>query len=135
MNREVRMAAPLKITERRAGPVAVLEFSGHLVADEGASWCLQQVSLLVTAGWLNILVDLRNVTYMDSGGVGALVASFVHVSRRGGRLKLLCPSPRCARVLGISGLSAVFEVFENEEEALRSFAPPSISVPVTAGRR
>ena len=126
------MAAPLKITERRAGPVAVLEFSGHLVADEGACRCLQQVSLLVTAGWLNVLADLRNVSYMDSGGVGALVASFVHVSRRGGRLKLLCPSPRCSRVLGVSHLSEVFEVFENEEEALRSFAPPSISVPTRA---
>jgi anti-sigma B factor antagonist len=126
------MAAPLKIIERRAGPVAVLEMSGHLVADEGACRCLQQVSLLVIAGWLNVLVDLRNVTYIDSGGVGALVASYVHVSRRGGRLKLLCPSARAERVLTIAGLKGVFEVFETEAEALGSFAPPSVSVPVTA---
>ena len=126
------MAAPLKITERLAGPVAVLEVSGHLVADDGACRCLQQVSLLVTAGWLNILVDLRDVTYIDSGGVGALVASFVHVTRRGGRLKLLCPSPRAWRVLSISRLSDVFEVFSSEAKALESFAPPSVSVPVAA---
>ena len=126
------MAAPLKIIERRVGPVAVLEIRGHLVADDGACRCLQQVSLLVIAGWLNVLVDLRNVSYMDSGGVGALVASFVHVTRRGGRLKLLCPSPRVSRVLDISRLSDVFEVFENEEDALRSFAPPSVSEPVAA---
>lgn len=126
------MVAPLKITERRAGPVAVLEMSGHLVADDGACRCLQQVSLLVSAGWLNVLVDLRNITYMDSGGVGALVASFVHMTRRGGRLKLLCPSPRATRVLCISRLSEVFEVFEHEDEALESFAPPSITVPASA---
>ena len=127
------MTAPLKIAERRAGPVAVLEMSGHLVADEGACRCLQQVSLLVTAGWLNVLVDLRNVTYIDSGGLGALVASYVHVSRRGGRLKVLHPSARATKVLGISGLSEVFEIFETEEEAIQSFAPPSVSEPVGAG--
>ena len=122
------MTAPLKITERRAGPVAVLELSGQLVADEGACQCLQQVSLLVIAGWLNVLVDLRNVSYIDSGGVGSLVASFVHVSKRGGRLKILSPSPRASHVLDISGLDEVFEVYKNEEEAVRSFAAPAVSV-------
>jgi anti-sigma B factor antagonist len=124
------MTAPLKITERHAGPVAVLELSGQLIADEGACKCLQQVSLLVIAGWLNVLVDLRNVTYIDSGGVGSLVASFVHVSRRGGRLKILCPSARASRVLDISGLVEVFEIYEREDEALRSFAAPTVSVGV-----
>ena len=127
------MTAPLKVVERRAGPVAVLEMSGRLVADEGACKCLQQVSLLVSAGWLNVLVDLRHVTYIDSGGLGALVASYVHVSRRGGRLKLLCPSARATRVLDISRLDDVFEIFESEDEALGSFAPPSVSMPVAAG--
>lgn len=120
--------APLKITERHAGPVAVLELSGRLVADEGACLCLQQVSLLVIAGWLNVLVDLRNVTYIDSGGVGSLVASFVHVSKRGGRLKILSPSPRASHVLDISGLVDVFEVFDNEADALRSFAAPTVAL-------
>src|SRR3712207_4039498 len=124
------MTAPLKITERHAGPVAVLELSGHLVADESACRSLQQVSLLVVAGWLNVLVDLRNVTYIDSGGVGSLVASFVHVTRRGGRLKILAPSARASHVLDISGLVDVFEIFEDEEEALRSFAAPTVSVGV-----
>jgi anti-sigma B factor antagonist len=126
------MTAPLKITERRAGPVAVLEISGHLVADDGACRCLQQVSLLVIAGWLNVLVDLSRVTYIDSGGVGALVASYVHVSRRGGRMKLLCPSARASRVLTITRLSEVFEVFDTEDAALRSFAPPMVTAPAVA---
>jgi anti-sigma B factor antagonist len=122
------MTAPLKITERHVGPVAVLELSGRLVADEGACLCLQQVSLLVIAGWLNVLVDLRNVSYIDSGGVGSLVASFVHVSKRGGRLKILSPSARASHVLDISGLVDVFEVFASEEEALRSFAAPTVAL-------
>jgi anti-sigma B factor antagonist len=126
------MTAPLRILERHAGPVAVLELTGKLVADEGACKCLQQVSLLVIAGWSNVLVDLRNVTYIDSGGVGSLVASFIHVSRRGGRLKILSPSPRAAHVLDISGLANIFEIFDNEEEALRSFAAPSVSMALAA---
>lgn len=121
------MAAPLRISERHVGPVAVLELSGRLVADEGACECLQQVSLLVIAGWHHVLVDLRNVTYIDSGGVGSLVASFIHVSKRGGRLKILCPSPRASHVLDISGLCEVFEIFEREEDAIRSFAAPAVS--------
>ena len=126
------MSAPLRISERHVGPVAVLELSGQLIADEGACKCLQQVSLLVIAGWPNVLVDLRDVTYIDSGGVGALVASFVHVSRRGGRLKILSPSQRASHVLDISGLAGVFEIFEAEEEAIRSFAAPSVSMAVGA---
>lgn len=122
------MTAPLKINERHIGPVAVLELSGQLVADEGACLFLQQVSLLVIAGWLNVLVDLRNVSYIDSGGVGSLVASFVHVSKRGGRLKILSPSARASHVLDISGLVDVFEVFASQEDALRSFAAPTVAL-------
>jgi anti-sigma B factor antagonist len=68
------------------------------------------------------------VSYIDSGGVGSLVASFVHVSKRGGRLKILSPSARASHVLDISGLVDVFEVFASEEEALRSFAAPTVAL-------
>ncbi len=118
------MAAALVLAERRIGPVTLLEVSGHLVADDGDRVFMDRVAALVSAGCLNLLVDLRNVTYIDSGGIGSLVAMYLHVRGRGGRFKLLCPSSRACRVLQITHLDHVFEVFEREEDALRTFAAP-----------
>lgn len=118
------MTAALVLGERRVGPVTLLELNGRLVADDGDRVFTDRVMSLVSAGCRNILVDLKNVTFIDSGGVGALVAMYLHVTRRGGRFKILCPSRRACRVLQISHLDHVFEVFESEEEALSSFAVP-----------
>jgi anti-sigma B factor antagonist len=120
------MAAALELVERRIGPVTVLELSGRLITDGGDRRFSEQVAVLVSAGHVNVLVDLRDVTYIDSGGIGALVAMYLHVFKRGGRLKLLAPSERVYHVLEITGLLAVFEVFANESEAVRSFAMPSL---------
>jgi anti-sigma B factor antagonist len=124
--------AALNIIERRAGSATLLALSGHLVADEGDRAFTARVSMLVDAGRLNILVDLRGITYVDSGGVGALVAMYMTVLRRGGRLKLLRPSPRVWRVLRMTHLTNVFEIFEREEEALCSFGPLPIAIPADA---
>ena len=78
---------------------------------------------LVKAGRTRILVDLRNVTYIDSGGVGGLVGMFLHVYKRGGEMKLICPSQRARRVLKITKLLSVFEVFPTEEQGIASFVP------------
>jgi anti-anti-sigma factor len=121
---EVEMTSALVLSERRIGSVTLLEVSGHLVADDGDRVFMKRVTSLVGSGCLNLLVDLRNITYIDSGGVGALVAMYLHVRSRGGRFKLLCPSNRACRVLQITHLDHVFEVFEREEDALRTFATP-----------
>ena len=118
------MTSALALAERRIGPVTLLELTGHLVADDGARVFTRRVQSLVAGGCLNLLVDLRHVTYIDSGGVGALVAMYLHVRSRGGRFKLLCPSSRACRVLQITHLDHVFEVFKREEDALRTFAAP-----------
>lgn len=118
--------AALEVTERRLGPVTVVELTGRLVADDGDTSFSEHIMVLVAAGSTNLLVDLRRVTYMDSGGLGALVAMFLHVTKRGGRLKLLSPSQRVWRVLEITHLLHVFEVFEDDDEAVRSFAMPSV---------
>jgi anti-sigma B factor antagonist len=118
------MTAALVLGERRVGPVTLLELNGRLVADDGDRVFMDRVMSFVSSGCRNILVDLRNVTFIDSGGVGALVAMYLHVTRRGGRFKILCPSRRACRVLQISHLDHVFEVFGGEEEALNSFAVP-----------
>lgn len=119
------MATALAVSERRIGPVTLLEVSGRLIADDGDRIFIDRVTSLVRQGCLNVLVDLRNINFVDSAGVGALVAMYLHVTRRGGRLKLLCPSSRACRVLQITHLNHVFEVFQREDEALVSFTVPS----------
>src|SRR5262245_33745526 len=106
------MPAPLQITQRSAGGVAVLEIGGQIVADEGDAAFKAHVAALVAAGCHRVLLDLRNVAYMDSGGAGVLAATYIHVAKRGGSLKLLCPSERVCRVLQITHLLGVFEIFE-----------------------
>lgn len=121
------MSAALGILERRVGPVTILELSGWLVAYGGEEVFKEHVATLVRAGHLDVLVTMANITYIDSGGVGVLVGTLLHVTRRGGRMKLLEPSDRVARVLEITGLHRVFEVFEREEDGVASFAPPAVS--------
>lgn len=116
------MVAPLVISQRMVGDVTVLELSGHLVFDAGERTFREQVISLVKDGRTRILVELKNVTYIDSCGTGGLVAMLLHVLRRGGEMKLLCPSERAVRVLEISHLLTVFDVFQVEAEALASFA-------------
>jgi anti-sigma B factor antagonist len=116
------MTTCLDIVERRAKSVTILELAGRLVVDEGDRAFRDRVDALVRAGRTQLLVDLRNVNYVDSGGIGALVSKYLTVKNRGGQLKLLCPSGRACRVLGITGLLDVFEVFDSEPDALRSFS-------------
>ena len=115
------MSAPLRIAQRSIGEVVILELDGRLIVDEGDRVLSDHVKSLVTSGSRALLVDLKNVTYVDSGGIGALVALYTHVMRRGGRLKLLHPSPCATRVLHITHLESVFEMFDDEPSAIRSF--------------
>jgi anti-sigma B factor antagonist len=115
------MSVPLQLAERPAGDVVVLQLRGHLVVDGGDRALRERVRLLTALGKTSILVDLGDVSYIDSGGIGTLVQVFTEVVNLGGELKLLHPSWRSTRVLEITHLTSVFEIFEDEEEALRSF--------------
>lgn len=116
------MSTGLAIQERRVGPVTVLTLSGWLVAYHGDEALKDRVADLVRGGRADVVLDLSSLDYIDSGGVGVLVSTLLHVTRRGGRLKLLHPSERVARVLDITGLNEVFAIFAREDEALASFA-------------
>ena len=84
--------APLTITRRDVGPVVVLALAGRLKFDEEGDLLLrEQVAAAVASGDHNILLDLQGVRQMDSGGVGTLVAVYLHVAKRGGKLKLMAP--------------------------------------------
>ncbi len=112
------MDPALQITERKVGNVTIFSLSGQLVYDGGTRLLREALTRAVTDGARACLLDLHQVTYLDSGGVGSLVAMFRHVTRRGGQLKLLRPSASARRVLGIARLTAVFDIFDDEPDAL-----------------
>ena len=115
------MSAPLHIDQHSMADVVVVELSGRFVADEGDQAFRERIASLVSGGTSHVLVDLRNLTYMDSGGAGALGAALLHVVRRGGTLKLLHPSDRVRRVLEVTHLLSVFDVCDDEATAIRRF--------------
>jgi anti-sigma B factor antagonist len=117
-----RILMPTRITERRIGDVTILQVSGRVVLGDGASELRAYMNDLVDEARLKFLLDLRNVTYIDSFGVGVVAAKYVSVRRKGGDVKLLRLSPRTQRVMRISGLLKIFESFESEQDALNSFS-------------
>ena len=114
------MSVPLRLVEKTVGGVVVLQLHGHLVFDEGDRVLRDRVHELTRDGRTSILVDLSDVSYIDSGGIGALVQLFTELTAMGGRLKLLHPSWASARVLQITHLTSVFEIFDDEATALDS---------------
>ena len=118
------MSAPLRITERSIGEILILHLDGHLVFDEGDRILRERVTEAFRTGSRFVIIDLHDVTYVDSGGIGALVEMYMHVLRRGGRLRLLRPSACAERVLHITHLASVFDLYDDEEAAIRSLDAP-----------
>jgi anti-sigma B factor antagonist len=112
----------LAITEHAAGDVTVLKLEGRLILDEGETPFRAWVDRLVREGRMNVVVDLEGVRYIDSAGLGVMVSRYVSLRRRGGDMKLVKPTPRSTHVLDITRLSRVFEIFDTEEDAIRSFS-------------
>jgi anti-sigma B factor antagonist len=112
----------MELIERRIADVTLLELKGRLVFDDGDLALRSRVNALVDEGRLKIILDLKGITYIDSCGVGVLIAKFVSVRRRGGDVRLLMLSPRSHHVMKISGLLTVFETFTSENEAVASFS-------------
>jgi anti-sigma B factor antagonist len=115
------MAAHLVITEQRVGDVAVVSLNGWLVADEQGIQFRNYIDALVHEGITNIVADLHEVTLLDSGGIGALVAKLLTVRKRGGDLRLARLTARTQRVLSITRLLTVFATFDSPDDAVRSF--------------
>lgn len=127
------MESPLRITQRTADNVVILDVSGRLVFSGGDESVLRnEVAALIGAGERRLLVDLSNVSYIDSGGVGSLVTAYLHTVRRGGQLKVVCPNDRVCRVLQITHLNSVLDVFDTEAQALNSFKVQGVSKPVSS---
>lgn len=109
------------IRERQVGDVTVLDMGGKMrIGDSGAVFC-KTISRLLEEGRRSILLNLNGVTHIDSTGLGELIASFNILSKNDGRVKLLHLTKRVRELMTITKLLTVFEVYENEAEALNSF--------------
>lgn len=115
----------MTLTERRLGDVTVLDLKGRLVLEEGDAVLRERVSALAAEGRLKILLNLRDVTYIDSCGVGVLIAKFVSVRRKGGDVRLLHLTARSRHLMEISKLMDVFHIYDSEAEAVASFGRPA----------
>ena len=116
------MSRPLlHISETQVGDVTVLHLRGQLVLDDGDLVFRDAVNALIERGRLKIVVDLADVTYIDSAGIGVLIARYLGVRRRGGDMRLANLTARSHRVMTITHLMTVFEPFESVDAAVRSF--------------
>ena len=113
--------AELDVKERQAGDVTILDMTGEVRIGEGAVSLRDSIRNLADQGKKKVLLNLAGVKYMDSTGVGELIANYTTVTRQGGQLKLLSLTERIQNLLVITKLLTVFDSYDNEAEALKSF--------------
>ena len=113
--------AELDVTERQAGDITILDMRGAVRIGEGSVALRDSVRDLVEKGKKKILLNLGGVSYIDSSGIGELIANYTTVSRQGGELKLLNLTDKIQNLLVITKLLTVFDSYDNEPEALNSF--------------
>lgn len=111
----------LRGTCREVGDVAVIDFSGKITLGEGSAVVRQMVRDLIANGRRKILFDLSDVDYIDSSGIGEMVAAYTAVRSANGELKLIHLTRRVHDIMQITRLFTVFDVQADEDAALRSF--------------
>ena len=111
----------LRIDERDVAGVTILTLAGEMSLDDGDLTFGRRVNDLVSSGRVKILVDLDAVTTIDSSGVGMMAAKLKDVRRSGGDIRLMRLNTRNQRMLSVLKLRTVFEIFDDEAVALRSY--------------
>ena len=116
----------MQIEERAVGDVVVLDLKGKITLGEGDELLKDKVNSLVNQGHKKIILNLADVPYIDSAGLGEVVRTYTTVSRQGGSLKLLNLTKRITDLLAITKLLTVFETFDVEADAVRSFSASAV---------
>src|SRR3954453_8067356 len=111
----------MKIVERQVGDVVVLDLHGKILIGEGDDALRDAGTCLVDGGKTKILLNLGDVPYVDSAGLGEIVRCYTTVSRKGGRLKLINLTNKIRDLLSITKLLTVFETYESEDQGVKSF--------------
>lgn len=112
----------IKANTRQVDGVTVVDLSGRITLGEGSSILRDTVRELLGRGQKKILLNLGDVTYIDSSGIGELVSGFTTVTNQSGQLKLLNLTKKVHDLLQITKLYTVFDVFSDETTAIRSFS-------------
>lgn len=111
----------MEIAERKINDVTVLDLTGKMTLGEGDELLKQTINNLLAAGAKKIVLNLEGVPYIDSAGLGEVVRTHTTVSRQGGSLKLLNLTKRIEDLLSITKLLTVFDTYDSEAEAVKSF--------------
>lgn len=111
----------MKATSRSVGDVEIISLQGKITIGSGDTQLREVINNAVNAGKTKILLDLSQVTTIDSSGIGELVGSYTTVTNRGGKLRLLHLPTKLNELLHVTQLITVFEVYDNEKAAIESF--------------
>ena len=109
------------IEERVVGDVTILDLKGKMTLGEGDELLKDKINSLIHQGQKKLLLNLEGVPYIDSAGLGEIVRTYTTVSRQQGNLKLVNLTKRITDLLSITKLLTVFETFDSEPDALKSF--------------
>ena len=112
----------MQIEERPSGDIMILDVTGKLTIGEGDELLKDKINSLIQQGHKKLILNLEGVPYVDSAGLGEIVRTYTTVSRQGGSLKLLNLTKRITDLLSITKLLTVFETYDNEADAVRSFS-------------
>ena len=112
----------MQIDERSVGDVVVLDLKGKVTMGDANQLLKEKIGSLLEQGRKKIVLNLAEVPYLDSAGLGEVVRAYTTVSRQGGSLKLLNLTKRISDLLSITKLLTVFDTFDSENDAVRSFS-------------
>ena len=112
----------MQIEERQVGEIMILDLKGKVTLGEGDEVLKDKINSLILQNKKRILLNLADVPYIDSAGLGEIVRTYTTVSRQGGQLKLVNLTKRITDLLMITKLLTVFETFDVEQDAIKSFS-------------
>ena len=112
----------MKIKVRDSGSVRIMDIEGKITIGSGDVELRKQVEDSIASGRVNLLLNLAGVSHIDSSGIGEMVGCFTTLARKGGKMKLLNLTQKINDILQVTQLITVFDVFDNETEALASFS-------------
>lgn len=114
----------MNIKRKRVGEVMVLQVGGNIMGGQGHEELRDEVRQLIDEGHVDVLLNLKGAKWINSQGVGSIVAAYSSLQKDGGRLKVCSVPDRVWTVFVVSRLNEILEVFDTETEALRTFAKP-----------
>lgn len=125
----------MKFTLKVVGDVCVLKLDGKFMGGGDSFFLREKIKNVLSTGIQKILIDLDGVPYIDSTGVGFLVGSHTTISQEGGSLRLVRVKPKILEVLKVMNLLKVFDIYEEEETALKSFEDKKTTSAATSKKK